>query len=947
MSNSQRDVRVFVSSTFRDMHAERDHLVTVVFPELRERVERLGLSFYDVDLRWGVPELGVDGESANSWEYCKQWIDRVEPFFVCILGERYGWIPPAKDIRDLTDRTRYSGLSVTEMEIRHAVLSGLLRRRSFFYFRRTQVPKDVDPALFDEFVDSAHEERLRRLKAEIDMRSGRPVRQYDCRWTGNGFADLDEFGQAVLEDLWSGVLRDEHFVAKSAWREALGRDPDGDARYTDESHPIGPDLWKKIVECATPMPGDLLDAETEAIAQFATGRLRWFQGRHAELAELGRFVRSVSPDASRLCVLRAEPGQGKSALLAKFEQELGQLSNVTRPAPLFISHFVGATERSADPDQLAERLVRELDRRGIPILDGKTDRTNFEHLLEEWLGYYDGERLIILLIDGVNQLTLTSRDGEFPGERSAFSWLPPTLGPKVRVILSCASADELLPDSQEHVVLSALSARQPEPIWIDLQPLDESDVRKIVVSYLAEYCKELDEGSLNMICRMDHARNPLYLMVMLSELRTLGGKDLNQKVPQLIAELAKDRPTAVDLFNWVLERMEVFGPRAVALWCGYLTLGRVGLTSDELAGLLSKQLGASGPQVAPRIERGLRRYLMRRGAQLDYFHGQLRRAVQRKYIDSDCIIPHDELTLRAHLEDFFRDRADPAQNGSFEGENPRDFTEMIHQQTAGRFWTGLDMTGRAFSALFDRDVTQLLVSCRGLVTIIEAWAGKGVVADERTLDNLLEYGSKLLRSIEITEELTAVLHEGYESDQAGLCTGVYIRWATKELNNMLAVPYGWAELVGLLCDAECPQIRPQIEGLLDQVRGTCKPVRQAIRTLLVLMIQWQYRWDELYAVIGCRVTKRRFLEKYSEMREVLPGLKECELIAEAEHERWHREMRAHGWTPGSLNPVKKQDPRVVPWADLDANAREDLVLLVQALPAALAEGKFVIAREEK
>ena len=44
-------VRVFISSTFRDMHAERDHLVTVVFPELRERCESLGLEFFDVDLR--------------------------------------------------------------------------------------------------------------------------------------------------------------------------------------------------------------------------------------------------------------------------------------------------------------------------------------------------------------------------------------------------------------------------------------------------------------------------------------------------------------------------------------------------------------------------------------------------------------------------------------------------------------------------------------------------------------------------------------------------------------------------------------------------------------------------------------------------------------------------------------------------------------------------------
>ncbi|MGO9468307.1 MAG: DUF4062 domain-containing protein [Isosphaeraceae bacterium] len=30
--------KVFISSTFRDMHAERDHLIKVVFPELRERL---------------------------------------------------------------------------------------------------------------------------------------------------------------------------------------------------------------------------------------------------------------------------------------------------------------------------------------------------------------------------------------------------------------------------------------------------------------------------------------------------------------------------------------------------------------------------------------------------------------------------------------------------------------------------------------------------------------------------------------------------------------------------------------------------------------------------------------------------------------------------------------------------------------------------------------------
>jgi hypothetical protein len=38
MAGAWRTAGVFISSTFRDMHAERDHLDKVVFPELRERL---------------------------------------------------------------------------------------------------------------------------------------------------------------------------------------------------------------------------------------------------------------------------------------------------------------------------------------------------------------------------------------------------------------------------------------------------------------------------------------------------------------------------------------------------------------------------------------------------------------------------------------------------------------------------------------------------------------------------------------------------------------------------------------------------------------------------------------------------------------------------------------------------------------------------------------------
>jgi hypothetical protein len=53
---------VFISSTFNDMHGERDYLVKHVFPELRDWCEARKLRLVDIDLRWGVTEEQVRRE---------------------------------------------------------------------------------------------------------------------------------------------------------------------------------------------------------------------------------------------------------------------------------------------------------------------------------------------------------------------------------------------------------------------------------------------------------------------------------------------------------------------------------------------------------------------------------------------------------------------------------------------------------------------------------------------------------------------------------------------------------------------------------------------------------------------------------------------------------------------------------------------------------------------
>ncbi|KAB2641417.1 MAG: DUF4062 domain-containing protein [Verrucomicrobia bacterium] len=703
MQTPNNHVRVFISSTFRDMHAERDHLVTVVFPELRERVERLGLEFFDVDLRWGVPSKDANGETANSWEYCRQWIDRVEPFFFCILGQRYGWVPEVKDFKDDADQARQEikPRSITDLEVRHAVLDTNRKPRSYFYLRATDAPADAN-----EYVDPKPLlDKLVELKKEVRA-CGRPVQDYHPEWTGEQFTGMEAFGQLVLEDLWSGVLRDERYVSKEVWHQVLGADPDTDSRYTDESTPVPPELWEKIVALAKPPLKDRLDAEREQMLAFATSRLHGFQGRTHELQQLTDFISATTDAAPRLAVVAAVPGQGKSALIAKLHQQLSELpqvdtkasapsgtsSFIPHPTSFFlITHFVGATESSVTAQALVDRLLGELDRSGIEWpadeqKDGEEPKRDFNSLclrLAKRLGDYEGETRVLILLDALNQLS----DGH------GLYWLPQRLGPNVRVVVSCvedASQNSEVRDQKsdrgeslttEQRVPLALSSRQPAPLRVPLGPLTDDDVRIIVVGYLKEYCHELDREHLDMMCAVTQARNPLYLRVMLNELRTLGGNDLNVIVPARIASMSRDYPDTVALFRWVLQRLEVFGAEAVQWWCLYLAHSRVGMASHELADLLARKLGADAAATALLIERGLRRYLLRRGGQLDFFHGQLRQAVMQQYgLRAEPVAVHREMA------DYFTTCAkgtDPLKE--WETDGVRGFSECVfHHTQAGQ-----------------------------------------------------------------------------------------------------------------------------------------------------------------------------------------------------------------------------------------------------------------------
>ena len=140
LSFKQRAIRVFLSSTFRDFGEERDLLVRKVFPTLRARLAERFVDLVDVDLRWGITE--AEAEQGEVLPICLAEIDRARPFFVGLLGERYGWIPPTEtyppavlEQHPWLEEHR-GGKSVTELEILHGVLNNpAMAGRAMFYFR--------------------------------------------------------------------------------------------------------------------------------------------------------------------------------------------------------------------------------------------------------------------------------------------------------------------------------------------------------------------------------------------------------------------------------------------------------------------------------------------------------------------------------------------------------------------------------------------------------------------------------------------------------------------------------------------------------------------------------------------------------------------------------------------------------------------------------------------
>ncbi|HBL28013.1 MAG TPA: hypothetical protein DD490_14350 [Acidobacteria bacterium] len=164
-------IRLFVSSTFADLDAEREVLVKDVFPRFRRLCEERGVAFSDVDLRWGIPPWRIaEGELVRT---CLAEIDRCRPFFLALLAKRYGTattVPPST-LKDHPWLAAHVSSSITEIEIRHGALNNPGEAEYAIFYLREDEPEPGARRLREEIVAEprlAH--RVRRFKSPQELR---------------------------------------------------------------------------------------------------------------------------------------------------------------------------------------------------------------------------------------------------------------------------------------------------------------------------------------------------------------------------------------------------------------------------------------------------------------------------------------------------------------------------------------------------------------------------------------------------------------------------------------------------------------------------------------------------------------------------------------------------------------------------------------------------------
>lgn len=532
-------LRVFLSSTFKDMAADRDELVRRRFPKLRAWAEGLGVHLVEVDLRWGVT-------SPSSLGACLKEVDECRPLFVCFLGHHFGsrvsekaLIPELLAEHDWISKDRHLVRSYTEMEIIHAILrEHTPPMDALFYFRAAALSAEVEKKLGMENEDAHLQEALK----ERIRRSGAPVREE--------YGSFAQLGAWVEEDLRRSIAqRAAEHRPGTGWMQRRGR------------------RWAGGVAA--------LEALSSAVH------------RHWQPGWLGR-LKGRAPRGG--VVVAGAPGCGKSTLLASWARLLGgervQLIGADTPGTRLpelekvraLRPTVLCLSAEDDPPgapsggsiawpRLAWRVLDFIRRRWAPEMQVPPD-TSPMALLYALPGAFEkvpAGALLLLVADGLDLLPDRSR-------ADALAWLPAELPASVCVVTSLSEGASALASKRGWV----LQELPPRPSQALLGPWLAASLRDH-----GKYLTTEQSGPAERLIASVPAR---WMGLVLADLHGISSRRLLMPRIEALARAAHDPPALGRLLLEGLARRQ--GARLVWRALALLMEARTGLFEMEWRALL-------------------------------------------------------------------------------------------------------------------------------------------------------------------------------------------------------------------------------------------------------------------------------------------------------------------------------------------------------------------------
>ena len=355
----RREIRIFLSSTFRDLNDERTYLVNVVFPKLIRICRERDLFLTVVDLRWGISNPDEESVISHVMDVCLREIDRARPFFIGILGGRYGYVP--KGDKNITqgeierwkkDATKWKwfeeGYSITQMEMEYGALSKPeMAEYSYFYFKSAKSSHSREE----------NEEYLRKLD---ELKNEIRVEDSKWHWSRKEFESPQELGEHIEKD----------FV--------------------------------QMLDTVYPKEERLSPLERERLIQkqYSKFLLRGYVSSEKTVEKILDGL-----ERHNRILITGEVGIGKSATLAYVKQMYEDLHKDA----LVVEHYIGAGG-SDSSDGMALRIINEvkdyLEKRKLPFPEQEMPKSQDDILnsLPTWITSVPRWEKTLILIDGEDQL---------------------------------------------------------------------------------------------------------------------------------------------------------------------------------------------------------------------------------------------------------------------------------------------------------------------------------------------------------------------------------------------------------------------------------------------------------------------------------------------------------------------------------------------------------------